>query len=176
MTILEQIQNNDIVDLHISAPADEVFDHRMGPFYDALEQNTSIQTIHLEQDFIGDLRNDDRAKLLRSIGQVKSLKEVTLGDALMQINDITKMVKSAKSLRTLRLKSMVLQGVEADFDACEATLQHHGCIKEFEMEDCEPAVEDISMDKLVKAGQKFSAGSAPLANPAALNSKAAVTA
>jgi hypothetical protein len=176
MTMLEQIQNNDIVDLHISAPADEVFDHRMGSFLlDALEQNTSIQTIHLEQDFLGDLRNDDRSKLMHSIGQVKSLKEVTLGDALMQINDITKMINSAKSLGSLRLRSMLLQGIESDFDACEATLYQHVCMKEFEMDNCEPAISEISMDKLEKAGRKFS-GSVPLAKPATMNSKTASSA
>lgn len=174
MTILEQIQNNEIVDLHVSAPADEVFD-KVNALLDALENNTSIESIRFETDFIGDLRNDDRAKLLYSIGQVKSLKEVTLGDGLLQINDVTKMIQSAKSLRSLHLRSMVLQGIESDFDACEAALYQHPCMKEFEMDDCSPAIESISIEKLVHAGQKFSGGQ-PLGNPATLNAKAALSA
>ena len=175
MSILEQIQNNDIVDIIISAAADDVFDC-LNDFLDALEQNSSIQCITLQKDFIGDLRNDDRAKLLYSIGQVKNLKEITLGDGLLQINDVTKMIKNAKSLRALRLRDLVLQGIESDFDACEAALYQHGCIKEFEMEECSPAISGISVEKLSRAGQKFSTAGGPLGDSTKLNAKAALSA
>ena len=175
MSTLEQIQNNEVVDLHITAAADDVFD-KLNDFLDALEQNTSIESIKLEQDFIGDLRNDARSKLLYSLGQVKNLKEVTLGDGLLQINDVTKMIQNAKSLRALHLRDMVLQGIESDFDACESALYQHGSMKEFEMVDCSPAISSVSIDKLTKAGQKFTTGGGPLGEPATLNSKAALSA
>jgi len=174
MTLLEQIQNNDIVDIHIYTLADDVFE-RISLFFDALESNTSIETIRLEKDFIGDLRNDARSKLLYSIGQVKSLKEITLCDGLLQINDIAKMISNAKNLRALRLKSLILQGIASDFDACESALMQHGSIKEFEIDNCSAAIEDISLEKLVKAGQKFSAGG-PLESPGALNAQSAMSA
>lgn len=174
MSILEQIRNNAIVDIIISAAADDVFD-RLNDFLDALERNTSIETITLQKDFIGDLRNDDRSKLLFAIGQVKNLTEVTLGDGLLQINDITKMIKNAKSLRALHLRDLILQGIEEEFDACEAALYQHGCIKEFEMNECSPAIPDISVEKLSRAGQKFTTAGGPLGE-AKLNSKAALSA
>ena len=174
MTILEQIQNNDIVDLHISAPADDVFDSIM-VFLDALEKNTSIESIKFQEDFIGDLRNDNRAQLLYAMGQVKNLKEVTIADGLLQVNDVTTMIQNATSLRVLRLRSLVLQGVQSDFDGCESSLYQHPCLKEFEMDGCSPAIAEISIEKLTNAGKKVSAGQ-PLTNPATMNTKTALSA
>lgn len=174
MSLLDQVKNNEVVDLHIAAAADDVFDH-VADFFEALDNNTSIETIHLEKDFIGDLRNDARSKLLYSMGQVKNLKEVTLGDGLLQINDVTKMILKARNLRSLHLHSLVLQGIASDFDACESALYQHGGMKEFEMTDCDTAISGISLEKLSKAGQKFSGG-APLGNPAELNAQSAMTA
>lgn len=170
--MLQKIKNNEISDLHISACAEDVFDN-IHEFFDALENNTSIDTVHLEKDFIGDLRNDARENLLKSLGKTKNLKELTLADGLLQINHLTKMVKSATSLRTLRLNKLVLQGVESDFDACEAALFQHPGIKRFELEDCCPAIENISIDKLTKASEKFASGT--IEDPT-LNTQSAMTA
>lgn len=170
--MLDKIKNNELSDLHISACADDVFDN-VTEFFDALKANTSITSVHLEQDFIGDLRNDAREDLLQSLGKVKNLRDLTLSDCLLQITGITKMVQKAASLRSLHLKNLVLQGVESDFDACEKTLYQHPSIKEFEIEDCTPAISDISIDKLTKAGQKFASGSI---NDPTLNAQTAMSA
>jgi hypothetical protein len=52
------------------------------------------------------------------------------------------------------LKNIVLQGVSLDFDICEAALKQHGSLKQFEMEDCIAAMEDISLEKLQQAGKR----------------------
>jgi Ran GTPase-activating protein (RanGAP) involved in mRNA processing and transport len=152
--MLDQIINNEISDLHLSAFAEDIFEN-FHDFVDALASNTSLDTIHLDKDFIGDLRNDSREMLLKSLGKNKNLKELTLEDGLLQIGHVTTMVQAAKSLRTLRMKNLILQGVESDFDACESALYQHPCIKEFEVIDCSPAVDHVSIEKLTNASAKF---------------------
>jgi hypothetical protein len=52
---------------------------------------------------------------------------------------------------------MALQGVEEHFAACEMALYAHMVLKEFEIVDCDAAVEDILLDSLEMAGKKVSA-------------------
>jgi Ran GTPase-activating protein (RanGAP) involved in mRNA processing and transport len=170
--MLEKIKSNSLSALHIATYADDVFDE-FSDFLEALQNNTSLDTIHLEKDFIGDLRSEARENLLKSLGSMKHLKELTLADGLLQISHVTKMVQSVPSLRTLRLKNLVLQGIESDFDACEAALYQHPGIKEFEMENCGPALDHISINRLNIASQKFAAGT--ISDPT-LNAKSAMTA
>ena len=170
--MLEKIKSNSLSVLHIATYVDDVFDD-FSEFLEALESNTSLETVHLEKDFMGDLRSEARENLLKSLGKMKQLKELTLADGLLQIGHVSQMVQSLTSLRTLRLKNLVLQGIDADFDSCEAALYQHPGIKEFELENCSPALEHISIDRLNAASQKFATGTirAPT-----LNAKSAMTA
>jgi hypothetical protein len=157
MTLLEQIQANEITNVHVDNAADDVFEN-INAFLDAMGQNTSIESVHFEKEFIGDLRNDARTKLLKAIGQIPSIKEIRLGDALLQTVDITEMVTAAQALRALHLKNIVLQGVAEHFDACETALYKSHTLKEFDLEDCFPAVRGLSLEKLYNAGKKYASG------------------
>ncbi len=52
------------------------------------------------------------------------------------MSDIALLLLQAKSLRVLKMNKLVLQGVADDFDAFEISLLQHGCLKEFEIEQC----------------------------------------
>jgi hypothetical protein len=153
MSILEKIQANDITNLHISDADDELLDfpHKL---LEALEKNTSITSVRFDADFLGCLRSDARSKLVEAIGKIPSLQEVHLKDALLTVIAITNMILKAKSLRVLTLNNVVLQGVSEHFDACATALYQHVCLKEFGVEDCIPAVKDISLEKLHLAGNR----------------------
>jgi Ran GTPase-activating protein (RanGAP) involved in mRNA processing and transport len=174
MTILPQIQGNGITDLRITEGADVVFDN-MNALFEALEQNTTIETVHFEQDFLGDLRHDARSKLLKALGKIPTLNEVRFADALLQVSDIADLIVKVKGLRTLTLKNMVLQGISEHFDACEAALYQHGSLKEFDIEECTPAVRGISLEKLCNAGKKYAvnAGAILAVTPRGSSTKAA---
>jgi hypothetical protein len=159
MSILENIQANDMTNLYISDVDDELFDfcHRL---IEALETNTSITSVRFDADFLGCLRSDARSKLVEAIGKIPLLQEVHLEDALLTVIAITNMILQAKSLRVLTLNNVVLQGLSEHFDACATALYQHVCLKEFGVEDCIPAVKDISLEKLHLAGNRqFSAAS-----------------
>ena len=154
MSVLEQIKNNAISDLHLEAGADDVFDN-INDFFDALPENSSLETIKLENDFIGDLRNTERTQLLEALAKVRNLQELYLADGLFMVNDLTKFAMSHKRIRKLTLKDILFQGVEEHFNACELALYGHGSLKEFKMEDCTSAVDGISLEKLQVAGDKL---------------------
>lgn len=171
---LQQIKDNGITDIDIAAPADEAFED-LNEFFDALAANTSLESVKLTKDFIGDLRHDTRHKLLISLGKVPTLKEVYLGDGLLLVKDINTMVSDAKSLRSLTLENLVLQGVSEHFDAFETTLYGHPSLKEFEIVECTPASDEASLEKLDRAGKKFSSATGSIDNPVQ-NAPSAVTA
>ncbi|KAG7361978.1 hypothetical protein IV203_025644 [Nitzschia inconspicua] len=153
MGMLEDIKENNITKLDVSIPAEEVAEN----IYDltnALRANTSIEIVHFDEDFLGDLTSDSRFELLVSLGFVSSLKEVHLSTGLLMIKGISEMIKNAKSLRVLTLNDIVLQGTEDDFLACENLLYQHPNLKQFEMHDCDAAVKEISLENLEKAGKK----------------------
>jgi ribosomal protein L12E/L44/L45/RPP1/RPP2 len=141
MSVLAQIQANEIINLRVSDADNELLDN-VHKFIEALEHNHTLESIHFEDHFLGCLRNDSRSELLQSLGQVSSLQEVHLAGACMLVSDATLLLLQAKSLRVLTINKLVLQGVDKDFDA-------------FEMEQCVPAVKGVSLDKLEKAGKKL---------------------
>jgi hypothetical protein len=175
MSILEQVKANSIKDLVIAAPAEEAVGD-LHEFFKALQQNKSIGTVRLTDDFIGDLRHDTRHELLEALGQIPTLEEVYLADGLLMISDITAMISNAKTLRALTLKKLVLQGVEEHFSAAEAALFQHPSLKEFEVVDCTPALKEASLDNLIKAGQKFSSGGTPISGEPLPNAQSAKSA
>jgi hypothetical protein len=156
MSLLDQIQDNAITNLRLKDTDDEMID-RVYKLVDAISRNTSIESIHFEGEYLGCLRGDARSELIEMIGKLPNLHEVHMGQSLLEISGATKMLMRAKKLRVLKLKSMVLQGVEEDFTACETALYAHMVLKEFEMVDCDAAVDTVSLDSLEMAGKKVSA-------------------
>lgn len=163
MSLLEKIEGNAITDLSIAEPADDVFED-ISKLLDALEKNNTIESVTLEGHFLGDLRNDSRSKVLAAIGGISSLKEVHLADSLLLVLDIAKMSSKATTLQVLKLKNLVMQGIEEDFDGLEKALMQHSALKGFVMEDCIPAIGDISMDKLNKCADQRTSIESPTQN------------
>jgi hypothetical protein len=155
--LLEQIQANAITDIKTSHPAEDVIGN-VNIFFEALEQNNTIETVRFEGEFIGDLRNNERSKLLKTLGKIPSLQEVHLEHGLLLVIDVTEMLVKAKILRALTMTNIVLQGIKEDFDACEAAIYQHPCLKEFDVEGCTPAVSGISLQKLLNAHESFANG------------------
>jgi hypothetical protein len=163
MSILEQIKANSITELVLSQDADEISDD-VGTIIDGLKHNKSIVSIRFEGDFLGMIRNDSRRELLEAIGLIPTLKQVHLGDALLLVPGIAKMLCQAHSLRELSLDNVVLQGSEDDFSTLEAALHAHPSLKIFKMDKCIPAHRDISLENLTKSAAKLSIISSPLPN------------
>ncbi|KAL3944497.1 MAG: hypothetical protein SGBAC_001418 [Bacillariaceae sp.] len=147
MTVLEQIKANNISELNLSQDADEISEET-SEIVDALRNNTSIVSIRFEGEFLGDMRNDSRLEVVEAIGMIPTLQRVYLADTLLLVSGVAKMLCKATGLRELSISNMLLQGIESDFSALEATLASHNSLKIFKMAKCKPAVKDISLDGL----------------------------
>jgi hypothetical protein len=164
MGILEDIKGNTVTELTLSVPVDEVTED-IHDLFKALGANRSIESVHLNEDFIGDLRSNTRTELLTALASLPTLKEVHLADGLLMVQGVGEMVVKAKSLRVLSLKNIVLQGEEDNFKACERALYQHPNLKEFEMIDCDAALKDVKLDGLETAGKKCGTRSGSIADP-----------
>ncbi|KAL3937234.1 MAG: hypothetical protein SGBAC_007622 [Bacillariaceae sp.] len=150
MTVLEQIKTNNISELHLSQDADEITE-RTSEIVDALRSNTSIATVRFEGEFLGAMRNDSRREVVQVIGMIPTLQRVHLGDTLLVVSGIAKMLCKATGLCELSISNMVMQGIESDFSILEATLASHKSLKIFKMDKCRPAVQGISLDGLTRS-------------------------
>jgi hypothetical protein len=154
MSILNQIANNEITKLELQDEAEIVFENDDGSIYeflDALKKNTSIASMVLRGDFLSCLRADARDQVLKAISG-NHIQHVIIGDTLLLVQDLTQLVGHLKSLRSLELHNLVLQGQEDHFQAFEAALLQHPSLKEFDMSDnCETAIKGIELSTLRNA-------------------------
>jgi hypothetical protein len=159
MTIIEEIRANQVVDLHLNDVPKAYFG-KVSEMIAALKDNTSIESIKFDKDFIGCVFGKERGELLNQVAKLPNLKEVFLGDAGLMVEEvIVTLLKNAKSLRKITLHRLVMQGTQKDFDGLEAALYQHGSLKDFEMEDCVASNDDIDMEKIKTAGKNFNATS-----------------
>jgi hypothetical protein len=168
MSLLHQIESNDITSLRVDAMPKEAFEGaKPDAFIDALGKNNSISTVHLEGDFLACLRADVRSNVVKAVGKLPSVREIYLGDCLMLAPDLTEVLSTAKSLTVLHLSGVCLQGEPAFFDELEKMVAHHLTLKDFEMKDCMASNQSVDLNKLKEAGTRTSRGGAAI-NPAAI--------
>jgi hypothetical protein len=154
MTIIEEIRTNQVVDLHLNDVPKEYF-AEISEMIAALKDNTSIESIKFDKDFIACVFGKERGELLDQVAKLPNLKEVSLGDAGLMVEVIVTLLKNAKSLRKISLHRLVMQGTQKDFDGLEAALYQHGVLKDFQMEECVPSNENVDMEKIMNAGKNF---------------------
>jgi hypothetical protein len=178
MSLLNQIEDNVITDLRLNDTEDEIIDH-VRILLDALKKNTSIESIHFQGEFLGCIRGDKRNELVELIGGLPNLQEVQMNSSLLMVKVLTTVISKAKQLRVLKRNGIVFQGVDEDMSSCELALMTHPCLKEFDLHDCSTAAvsNDVSLDKLEKAGKKLSTVTASAGgSPQSINQVGAVVA
>jgi hypothetical protein len=154
MTILEEIRANDVIDLTLNNIPEDYFEHT-DDMLAALRENTSIETVRFDKDFIACVYGRERGDLLAQVAQLPNLKEVFLGDSGLMTDAIADLLKSAKGLRKLTLHRLVMQGVQNDFDYLECILYQHTSLKDFQMDDCIASCEEVDLGRVLNAGKNF---------------------
>jgi hypothetical protein len=120
-----------------------------------LKENTSLESVRLDKDFIACLFGRERGELMGQLAKLPNLKEVHLGDLGLMVQVLTNLVNEAKGLRELTLERVVLQGIQQDFDMLETALHQHTGLKNFQMNGCIAAHEGIDIETILKAGKSF---------------------
>jgi hypothetical protein len=155
MTLLEEIRANDVViDLNLANIPEDYFEETKDMIA-ALRENTSIETVRFDEDFIACVYGRERGQLLAQVAQLPNLKEVFLGDALLAADVIADLVKSAKGLRKLTLQRIVIQGVQSDLDHLISMINKHISLKDFQMDECIAACEGVDLEGVLNAGTNF---------------------
>ena len=170
MSLIEKIKNNDITKLHLTWNDEEILEN-WSAACKVLKDNTSILTVILDDEFLGCLRHDARSQFLASLADLSNLQELSLQDALVQIDDVAKILNKVKGLKVLTLKSLVFQGLQKEFDATETSIKVHPSLKELKIENCGPAIDSVDMSNLklgaTNHGGTIDENSSTLMNPAA---------
>jgi hypothetical protein len=145
---MEQIQGPATTTINLTCFDNEAIEN-IDLVSDALRKNSSIMVVVCGDDFLGCLRSDARSRFLNTLTQMPCLKEIHLDGALLLARDVANLLWKVKGLQVMTLKEVVLQGVEDDFDVLEMALEHHLTLKEFSLEDCRPAMDEISLEPLI---------------------------
>ncbi|KAG7363844.1 hypothetical protein IV203_037045 [Nitzschia inconspicua] len=167
--LLQQLESNDITSLTLEASPKEALEKKKSDeLIDALSKNTSVTTLTLQKDFLACLRGDVRSQLMQTIAKLPSLQSVTLGNSLLLAPDLTNLVVSAKSLCTVTLDEICLQGEPALVQDLQVALASHGKLKSFTMNNCMASNQEVDMKALenVKLGSTCAGGDAAI-DPAA---------
>ena len=154
MTIIEKIRANKLVYLHLNAVPEEYFGET-SEIIAALKDNTSIESIQFDKDFICCVCGRERRELLKQVAKLPNLKDAFLGDACLMVDAIATLLKNAKGLKKISLHRLVMQGIEKDFEGLAVVLHQHASLKGFRIEDCVASNENIDIEKIVHGGKNF---------------------
>jgi hypothetical protein len=158
MTILEDIRSNTINTLHLSSVPEDYFTSTK-EFVAALKDNTSLEEVTFDKDFLGCVYGRERGLILDAVGELKNIQQVQLADVCVMVPDLVRFVQRAKGLKSFTIERLMLQGVQSDFDDLECALLQKTGLKTFHLNDCDTANVGIDMDRILNVGKNINATS-----------------
>jgi hypothetical protein len=153
--LLEQIENDNITSLTLEATPKETLEKKKPEaLIEALGKNTSLVSVTMQTDFLACLRGDIRSQVVQAIGKLPSLQSVSLGNSLLLAPDLITLVKTAKSLTTLTLTDICLQGEPTFIEDLQRTIASHASLKDFTLSNCMASNQSVNLSALetIKAG------------------------
>lgn len=153
MGIVDQIEKNEVSALTLTDIPKACLEkgQKVDALVQALQTNTSVTVVHLQNDFLACVRADMRSQIIQAVGRLPNIRQVYLGDSLVLVPDLTELLTNAKSLTVLNLHDVCLQGPPEYFDEFESALRTHPTLKTFDMKDCMTANQSIDMEKIQTA-------------------------
>jgi hypothetical protein len=112
----------------------------------SLQGNSTIEKVRFAGEFLGALSLQDQLALLGQVGQLRSLKEICLGNASIQVSLLSKLVGAAKGLNVFSLGSVRLEGNRDDFIDLEFSLRRHQALTQLVWEDFVIVDSDTNVD------------------------------
>jgi hypothetical protein len=147
--LLEQIGTNDITSLTLEATPKEALEKKKPEaFLEALGKNTSLTSVTLQADFLACLRGDVRSQVVQAIGKLPLLQSLSLGNSLLLAIDLTTLLKTAKSLTTLTLTEICLQGEPDMIEGLQKMIASHASLKDFTMSNCMATNQSVNLAEL----------------------------
>ncbi len=145
MGIIDEIKSNEVTILHLSeAPEDYFTDCDV--FANAMKENTSIENVIFDKDFLACSVGQQRATMVSSIGMLPNAKSVALKDSLLMTGVcLTNLIKNSKSIEELKLENCLLQGRAEDFSLLQDAINASPTFQTLRMQDCSAANSEVDL-------------------------------
>lgn len=149
---VERIKNNDpeLHDLRLTE-IPEAYTNDMSLLIDALKQNTVIEFVRFDRDFLPGLKTEMMGELFEAAGALPKLKETLIWHASLSMSVLAKFISAAHGLEHLQLGVLHLEGTQEDFAAIVKALEGHPNLRSFELSDFSMDESSISIDDLLKS-------------------------
>jgi hypothetical protein len=150
-TLLQYITNNDVVEFSLSKDPDDYFENPKD-LVDAMKQNTSVEKVTFDEDFLACCNGKDRKDIVEACGTLLNVKSVVLKDSMMNVGVcIVSLVTNAKKLNNLTMENCVLHGGIEDFEALEKALKGNTCLKTLRIVNCSIPNVTVQLDKVIES-------------------------
>ena len=107
------------------------YDWKVQDLVELFDGNTTINSVHLDRDFIPGLSPSESIVFFESLGRLSALKTLKLANGVLPVAGLAALVKSAEGLEVFNVGFIKLQGTEEAFSEFELSLRRHHALQEF---------------------------------------------
>ena len=152
MSIVERMHQNDpeFTELCLTE-APDVYSTSMEEFILALKQNTVIDYVRIDRDFLPNMSEDYVAEFLTALGALPSLKEVHIWHASLSVQSLAGFFEQATNLELLEFGCIEFAGTPEDFRKLSDTIKVNASIRIFYMIDFSFSGDNGDINKIVES-------------------------
>lgn len=153
MSLIEQILHNDkeLTELRFTE-APEAYCRNITDLCDAMKQNTVIDYIRIDRDFLPCMKNEsDMVEFFNAMGLISTLREVHIWHAAFPVQILLGFLQNARSLDYLEFGCLELSGTHDDWEAIAAVLKEHPTLRIFYMIDFSLYGDDGNVNTIVES-------------------------
>lgn len=151
MSLTERIAANDpeLTELRLTE-SPEAYATDMNEMIAALANNTKIDYVRFDRDFLPCLEDDMRGPFFRAIGKIPSLTEAHIWHAAIPVKVLADFIKEAGNLEYLELGCLEVEGNEQDFKLVSEAIKGHPNLTGFTMSDFSLHDETVVIDGFIE--------------------------
>ena len=153
MSLVERIHSNDpdLTDLRLTE-VPEAYTNDFQSLVDSLKDNTVIQYVRFDRDFLPALTPEEVDDLFQAVGSLKGLKEILVMHAPLRAKSVADLIALSKDkVEHLQLGVLALEGSAQDFHSVADAISGHEKLKTFDLSDFSLNDQSISIDPIVVA-------------------------
>jgi Ran GTPase-activating protein (RanGAP) involved in mRNA processing and transport len=116
----------------------------------ALGNNTTIDYVRFDRDFLPCMDDDMRGPFFNAVGKIPSLTEAHIWHASFPVKVLSDFINEARKLNYLELGCLEVEGNEQEFKEVEKAIKDHPSLTGFTMSDFSLRDETVVIDGLIE--------------------------